>query len=325
MPRMDTKGQPMIDTAATSSRLGRAVVRDSTLSKNNVSSYRAVSTHAATADSLGPLRDLPGFWEGTGFGLIARPDFDSDNPDGFFLELNVLRETIEFTTIGSPVFNRGSRQEDVALFGVTYLHRVTDATTGGALHIEPGVWLNIPSTTVPASGSSIARLSTIPHGNSVCAVGEPQEVDMTQPVEIPPANTVPFEIGGQPPPAGTKNPFPAYDLSVETKYRSAPLPAAITQAIVDDPNVALRDAMAGQTPTKITRLIASSESEGIGNIPFITENANAVSLESVFAIERVQGPSDTDFLQLQYSQTALLNFRGMSFPHVTVGTLIKAF
>jgi hypothetical protein len=32
-----------------------------------------------------------------------------------------------------------------------------------------------------------------------------------------------------------------------------------------------------------------------------------------------------DFLQLQYTQTALLNFRGMSFPHVAVATLIKAF
>ena len=31
------------------------------------------------------------------------------------------------------------------------------------------------------------------------------------------------------------------------------------------------------------------------------------------------------FLPLQDSQTALLNFRGMSFPHVTVGTLIEAF
>jgi len=39
----------------------------------------------------------------------------------------------------------------------------------------------------------------------------------------------------------------------------------------------------------------------------------------------VQDASGNEFLQLQYSQTALLNFRGLSFPHVTVGTLIKAF
>jgi hypothetical protein len=31
------------------------------------------------------------------------------------------------------------------------------------------------------------------------------------------------------------------------------------------------------------------------------------------------------FLQMQYSQISLIDFRGMSWPHVTVGTLIKAF
>ena len=62
------------------------------------------------------------------------------------------------------------------LYGVTYLHRVTDAATGGALHIEPGVWMRIPPTTDPEAKESLARLYTIPHGNSVCAVGFPQYV-----------------------------------------------------------------------------------------------------------------------------------------------------
>ncbi|WP_258814610.1 hypothetical protein, partial [Klebsiella pneumoniae] len=80
---------------------------------NTVSSYRAVASHATTAVNLGPLAELPGFWEGTGFSLIARPDSDPDNQDGFFLQLNLLRETIEFNAIGSPVPNRGSQQADV--------------------------------------------------------------------------------------------------------------------------------------------------------------------------------------------------------------------
>jgi hypothetical protein len=315
----------MTDSVA-ATRLGKATVPHRSLTKNVVTSFRGVSGHGATGDSLGPLKDLPGFWEGTGFSLIARPDFDHENEDGFFLELNLLKETIEFTTIGSPVYNRGSLQDDVALFGVTYLHRVTDATTGGALHIEPGVWLSIPATTVPTAGASIARLSTIPHGNSVCAVGQPQFVVPDGPPEIPPANTIPFGIGEAPPPPGTKNPFHAYDLTAGTRYRTDPLPRDITQAIVDDPNAVVRNALAGQTLTHITRLIVSTESSAdVGNIPFITQNANTVNLESVFAIERVQGPGDTEFVQLQYSQTALLQFGGLNWPHVTVGTLIKAF
>jgi hypothetical protein len=287
-------------------------------------SYRAVPSQRTTAVNLGPLQDLPGFWEGTGFNLIARPDFSA--PNGFFLELNLLRETIEFTTIGSPVFNRGSVQDDITIYGVTYLHRVTDATTGEALHIEPGMWLNIPPTTQPPADASIARLATIPHGNAVCTVGFAQDVVFDKLPVIPPANTIPFPIGSQPPPPGSPNPFPEFDLGTATPFRTVPTPAGVTQAVIDDPNVVLRETLEGHTLTNITRLITSTASAGgIDNIPFIVSNADAPTLESVFAIETVQGPLGTEYLQLQYSQTALLNFRGLSYPHVTVGTLIKAF
>jgi hypothetical protein len=307
------------------------------VTRNNSSSFRTVAPHAATGEAMGPLKDLPGFWHGTGFNLIARPDFDAGNEDGFFLELNLLQESIEFTPIGSPVMNRGSVQDDIALFGVTYLHRVTDATSGGALHIEPGVWLNVPPTTDPPADASVARLATIPHGNAVCASGPVQVVVPDGIPDIPPSNTVPFPIGSEPPPPGTKNPFKAYDLSSDWKYRTHPLPEGITQEMVDDPINSLRDALRGQTLTHITRLIATTapDGAGVGNIPFITRNADTLVLESVWAIERVLRPPDVgwttdpespnELLQLQYAQTALLNFRGMSFPHVSVGTLTKAF
>jgi hypothetical protein len=317
----------MTDIAA-ETRLGAALTPSAhePRNPNTARSYRTVAAHDTTADRLGPLADLPGFWEGTGFGLIARPDFDKENPDGFFLQLNLLRETIEFRPIGSPVPNRGSKQQDIAIYGVTYLHRVTDAATGGALHIEPGIWLNIPGTSDPEKDASIARLSTIPHGNSVCAVGFTQyEVPDGLPT-IPPANTTPFDIGGEAPPPGSANPYAAYNLSVDMPYRTNPLPATITQALIDDPNTMLRDALQGQTLTHITRLIVTTPpAGGVSNIPFITENADTQVLDSVFAIERVQGPLDTEIMQLQYVQTALLNFGGKSFPHVTVGTLVRAF
>jgi hypothetical protein len=293
---------------------------------DDLAAYRAVPTQRASAENLGPLADLPGFWEGTGFNLIARPDFSDNSPNGFFLELNLLRETIEFTTIGSPVFNRGSRQGDIAIYGVTYLHRVTDGVTGEALHIEPGMWLNIPATTNPQADASIARLATIPHGNAVCTVGFTEEVVPDGLPTIPPANTVPFPVGSPPPSPGTDNPYPEYNLSIESAFRTVPVPAGVTQEVIDDPNVLLRQALVGQTLTHITRLITSTDKAGgIDNIPFIVSNANTPTLESVFAIETVQGPKGREYLQLQYVQTALLNYRDMSFPHVTVGTLVKAF
>ena len=317
----------MIDTKQPS-RLGAALIHadDEPVTVADAQSFRATSGHQTTANRLGPLQDLPGFWEGVGFSLIARPNFRSGNENGIFLELNLLRETIEFTPIGSPVFNRGSVQEDIAIYGLTYLHRVTDGITGGALHIEPGLWLNIPATTDPASDASIARLATIPHGNAVCTVGHTEIVIPKGLPDIPAANTPPVPIGSTPPAAGAPNPFPEYDLSKPNAFRSSPLPPDITQAIINDPNVMLRNALQGQTLTKITRLITSTPPDScIGNIPFIQTNANAMNLESVFAIEVVQSPSGDEFLQLQYSQTALLNFGGQLWPHVTVGTLIKAF
>jgi hypothetical protein len=287
--------------------------------------FRVAGPVLATIENLGPLQDLPGFWEGTGFSIIARPDCTGGSKSGVFLQLNLLHETLEFRAIGSPVVNRGSIQGDISIYGVTYLHRVIDGTTSEALHIEPGMWLSIPATTDPVCDPSIARLFSIPHGNAVCTVGFSENVVFDKLPTIPPANTVPFTVGSQAPPPGTKNSIPEYDLSVETPYRTAPLPAGITQAMVDDPNVVVRNALVGQDLIKIIRLITSTSPDGgIGNIPYITSNANTLNVESVWAIETVQGSSGP-FLQLQYSQTALLNFQGSSFPHVTVGTLIKAF
>ena len=50
-------------------------------------------------------------------------------------------------------------------------------------------------------------------------------------------------------------------------------------------------------------------------------NANPALVTSTFWLETVEG--SPNFLQLQYSQIVLLNFNGLSWPHVTVATLKK--
>jgi hypothetical protein len=288
-----------------------------------LTSLRSVGSLGMTADNLGPLKELPGFWQGTGFSLIARPD--RSNPNGIFLQLNMLQEALEFTTIGSPVPNRGSAQDDISIFGVTYLHRVTDLYTGGALHIEPGMWLNIPPTSDPQAGPSIARMFTVPHGNAVCTIGGVEEIDIDGIPELPPISTVPFPVGSTPPDKRPDGQYPEYDLSKLTPYRTANLPPEITQELVDDPMVAVRAALAPQRLSHITRLVTSTSTGGsIGNIPFIKANADAPLCDSVWAVENVEG-SDGQYLQLQYAQIVPLTFAGISYPHVTVGTLIKAF
>jgi hypothetical protein len=63
---------------------------------------------------------------------------------------------------------------------------------------------------------------------------------------------------------------------------------------------------------------------GTSNSAFLAGGAggpNAVSVEvsATFWIETVKG--SPNFLQLQYSQSVLLNFNGLSWPHITVATL----
>ena len=140
-----------------------------------VPSVRRVPNRALVDNNLGLLANLAGTWEGAGFNLIARPDREGGSP--LFLELNQTFETLSLDPISSTIPNRGSTVDDISLFGLTYLQKIVDTTTGGALHIEPGIWIHNPSRDVPGKSQSVARMATIPHGNSVLAEGIAVEVN----------------------------------------------------------------------------------------------------------------------------------------------------
>lgn len=139
-----------------------------------ISSVRITPDNKTVLQNLGCLSELAGTWRGQGFNLIARPDFEDKT--NLYLQLNQTRETLEVTPIGSPIPNRGFGQKDIELFGLTYLQKISDAAKDGALHIEPGIWIIQPDTTYPpetagAGEGLIARMGTIPHGNSLLAQG----------------------------------------------------------------------------------------------------------------------------------------------------------
>lgn len=139
-----------------------------------ISEVRITPDNETVLKQLGLLADLAGTWKGKGFNLIARPDFH-DQTD-LYLQLNQTRETLKFTPIGSAIPNRGFGQDDIELFGLTYLQQITDAALDGALHIEPGIWVTQPSTSFPPESVAspqqlVARMGTIPHGNSLLAAG----------------------------------------------------------------------------------------------------------------------------------------------------------
>ncbi len=231
-----------------------------------ISSVRLPLPPATILDRLGLLGELAGTWQGPGFNLIARPDF-KDGPAGgdLYLQLNQTRETLRFEPINASVPNRGFGQPDIDLFGLTYHQQISDAFTGGLLHIEPGLWITQPSTTyppesVPPPAQLVSRLGTIPHGNSLLAQGTAQPFTGPPTLKIPTAeyafsqfpsfNSTPFLTNPNAQPiihaAGTSeklsaaNPpgFEEYDLTVPTSAANPrtpldtsppepPLPAAI--------------------------------------------------------------------------------------------------
>jgi hypothetical protein len=237
-----------------------------------ISSIRTSPDNATVLQNLGLLSELAGTWEGEGFNLIARPDFSQKS--NLFLQLNNTHETLKLDPIGSPIPNRGFGQNDIALAGLTYLQKIHDAGNGGALHIEPGIWITQPNTTyppeaAPAGQQLIARMGTIPHGNSLLAqgmaapfTGDPVlaagavQYNGSQfpsfnstPFAVPPSPAVPIlnaagssEALTAPNPPGPPG-FTQYDLAippVPANTRTDPVPPGITQAIVNDPILLLQ-------------------------------------------------------------------------------------
>jgi hypothetical protein len=275
---------------------------------------RASTPSVTHLSQLGPLRELSGTWVGRGFNLISLPDFDNPHgPQPFRLNLNATREILEFTHIGGNVPNRGSQgQSDINIFGLMYLQRISDAQTNGALHIEPGLWLHVPASTVPSQPPSVVRQGSMPCGTSVLAQGA----------------VIPTVAGGPVFHAVDSTPFTAAGPITNPGYLAAfsdpPLPPAFKPAFVKNPNLALSEEIQGQTISKTTVLSVSTlKGGGLLNIPFVVANAHATQLDAVFWIETVQQLDGSEFMQLQYTQTVILSFLGISWPHISVATLVK--
>ena len=296
----------------------------------------AASARAVAPSPLGALEALVGIWKGRGFNQIWRPNQPADR----FLELNETIETLEFAEIPGDIPNRGLGvlgQPDINLHGLTYLQQVQDANVLGpngnpaGIHIEPGIWINIPTTTNPSDTATVSRMANIPHGTAFVAQGTVLPT-ISQAPSFPVVSITPFGIG-QP---GNLVQFPAEtDLSNPSTLRTPPTDIPnVTQDMVDNPNVFLSHATNLNLITSTATLNIStlplnppSSGGGTSNIAFLQgaaggPNAQAAQMDATFWIETFEESGQIKF-QLQYSQRVLLNFNGLSWPHVSVATLIK--
>jgi hypothetical protein len=281
-------------------------------------------------DKFGALADLIGTWKGSGFNQIWRP-FDIQ-PQDRFLELNETIEVLEFDEIPGDIPNRAFFQQSINVDGidvhginvhaVRYLQQVQDANVLGP---------NVPQTTNPQDPPTVVRQASIPHGTSFVAQGTVLPV-INGPPTFQPVSIAPFPINSPNKPIT----FPETNLGTPSQFRTSPTDIPhVTQAMMNNPNSVLQQAITGQTIVSTTTLKIStnplnppSSGGGSSNIAFLQgaaagPNAQAALLDAIFWIETVKDKTGTTRLQLQYSQTVLLNFNTLSWPHVSVATLLK--
>jgi hypothetical protein len=274
---------------------------------------------------LGLLEGLTGTWAGTGLNFIWRPTQPATGND-HFLEINVTAESLEFESIPGDIPNRGLLQPDLLMAGMRYLQQVQDSNLEAGLHAEPGVWLNIPTTSDPALPATIARLASVPHGTVLVAQGIASTPTVGAPT-IPVASLTPFSIGDPTSPIA----FPEQTLSSPSAFRTTgPGLTGVTQEMLDNPNSVLSTAAAGIRVISAIALQVSTDPStpvlggGVANTAFLqggSDGPNAVAslLTATFWLQTTEGSQRPDLLQ--YSQTVVLNFNGISWPHVSVATL----
>jgi hypothetical protein len=282
----------------------------------------------AVSAGLGPLAGLAGTWSGQGFNAIWRPHRGSSD---HFLELNVTNDQIDLQVINGQIPNRGLLTPQIFMHGLTYLQQISDANVSvngipAGLHIEPGVWINVPSTTDPQEPATVARLASIPHGTTITIQGTVTTASGGP--SIPAVSLTPFNEGH---PNQTID-FPEQHLNQSTPFRTSGAGlTGIIQAMLDNPNSVLTKNPPNVTTT--TRLHVSTTpgvpdvGGGTSNTAFLVgtkdgPNADPAHVAATFWLQTLAG--QTEPTRLQYSQTVLLNFDQISWPHITVATLTKA-
>jgi len=308
---------------------------------------RQVTDAVTHDDDLGPFTLLPGTWSnepglaGRGWNMIALP---FGPPPGatfrppYRLLMNQYNENLVFDLVDKAVPNRGiappasaPTPADQLLVTLDYEQGVKQlvaedfpvTTLGGppgaAIHHEPGLFLHMTDP-LDEDSTDIARLATIPHGDSVLAMGTASVSD--GPPDIPTLNALPLGVDQD----VDANRY----LAPYRHFRDNPF-----QGLFDplDPTALLRAANEGVDIVRTTTLEFDSTlaTGGIANIPFVVRQANATQMKSTFWIQEVRQEDGSIGLRLQYVQIVQLDFLARSdggpgritWPHVSINTLAK--
>ena len=319
------------------------------LKQYQVDAMSAKGRHIETAvegdEELGPLKLLPGTWQnlpnlpGRGWNMIALPfATEPGSRLNYRLLLNQYNETLRFSLVDKAVANRGigrvngvsvdTDQFVVALDYEQSIQQIAAAdfpvsgkagASGLAIHHEPGLFLFMTNEADPAF--DLARLATIPHGDSVLALGN--GTVSTDAQLIPDTNG--FPVGVTP---DLTSPY----LAPYKHFHENPFLGLFDPT---EPEALLAAANTGVNIVRTTTLHTDSTvpTGGILNIPFVVKQANAATMRSTFWIQEL---AELDAhghpkLRLQYIQVVLLDFFAtrdgspglIRWPHISINTMEK--
>jgi hypothetical protein len=284
------------------------------MSKNTI--QRLGVSNADTLFFFGPLSQLIGTWTGNkGVNLIAVPDQKGE----FKLLVAPYYETLTVTPLSSPTPNRGLKTIE-QIPTLMYSLRIHNTLDNSLMHAENGIW-ELLDGSPNNNGYNLARISTIPHGDAVMALGNSSVTN------------------GRPNIDKTLSSLPTGNLPPIFGYADVYTPTIVPGFTNATPNTYLTNYLdaqekAGQVITSTTTLAVSTidTGGGINNIPSINKNADATDFLSFHWIETVKdNKTGKTFQQLQYSQKTNIDFpiktnkpdETIHWAHINVNTLIK--
>lgn len=311
---------------------------DSTKNNQQVA-MRSLEASSGVMPILGPLANLPGLWQnsgdfiGHGWNMIALP-FPSGEHDYRLLN-NQYNETLTFNLVDKHVPNRGM-EGDQKIFTLDYVQAINqiiaeDSPDSGlagepnlAIHHEPGLWLHMKNHTIDQL--DIARLSSIPHGDTLLALGHSQQSD--QPFPIHDTSGLPIGVSQDLQNNAYLKPYLHFHKNKFRGVFDPTLPNELLKAVIQ-PFIAQKNI------ASVTQLTVDStlNSGGVHNIPFVVKQANVANVSATFWIYELtdKHPNGESKMLLQYTQTVMLEFfkredgKGfIQWPHVSINTLEKA-
>lgn len=292
-------------------------------------------------------------FDGRGWNLIALPFAEEGERRNYRLLMNQYNEVLRFTTVDDEVPNRGITDDrpadnaDQLVAALDYEQTIAqlvaeDMRPSGlagdpklAIHHEPGFFLHMKGQQI--ARFDIARLATIPHGNSATALGRSRTFD--GPPSIADLSGLPEGVTSNIEDAVARASnlssylFP-YHHFVENPFKGVITAPGFPGFHPANSNELLQLGL----PTNVRRttelhLETDVMEGGIVNIPFIERQADATTMHSTFWVMELEstGQPDEPSLVLAYSQLVFLDFFDrvdgrpgrIRWPHISINVMEK--